>query len=75
MAELIKENLPKEIKNLKVLLSLDYEEFQNYFSSRQKRDRTRLALPRFCHFSGPPCKVIHVDNAYNHIQVRPDHNK
>ena len=54
MAELIKENLPKEIKNLKVLLSLDYEEFQNYFSSRQKRDRTRLALPHFCHFSGPP---------------------
>ena len=54
MAELIKENLRKKIKNLKVLLSLDYQEFQNYFSSRQKRNRTRLALPRFCHFSGPP---------------------
>ena len=21
------------------------------------------------------CKVIRIDNAYNHIQVRPDHNK
>ena len=69
-----KRKSPEIKQNLKVLLSLDYQEFQNYFSSRQKRDRTRLALPRFCHFSGPPCKVIRVDNAYNQIQVRPDYN-
>ena len=37
-----------------MLFSLDYQEVQNYFSSRQKRDRTRLALPRFCQILGPP---------------------
>ena len=47
-----------------MLFSLDYHTFQKLFSSRQKRDRTRLALPRFCHFSGPPMqgytRKIHV---------------
>ena len=56
MAELKQENLPENNKAQRCPFTLDYHKFQKkkLFSSRQKRDRTRLALPRFCHFSGPP---------------------
>ena len=65
-----KRKSPEIKQNLKVLLPLDYQEFQNYFSSRQKWDRTRLALPRFCHFSGPPMQ------GYTHRQcIQPDTSK
>ena len=46
------------------------QNFSQLFSIRQKRDRTRLALPRFCHFSGPPCKVIRIGK-----RVQPDISK
>ena len=54
-----------------MLFSLDYhKKFQKLFSIRQKRDRTRLALPCFCHFLGPPCKVIRIGK-----RVQPDISK
>ena len=40
--------------SLKVLSKNEH----NISLTRQKQDRTHLALPHFCHFSGPPCKVI-----------------
>ena len=58
-----------------MLFSLDYHKFQKLFSSRQKRDRTRLALPRFCHFSGPPMQGYTRRDTYNQLQVRPDNSK
>ena len=73
MAELIKENLPKE--NLKVLLSLDYPKFQKQFSHDKNETEPVWLSPIFAIFQAPPCKVLCINNTYNQTQVRPDYNK
>ena len=45
-----KENLPKHFKLKGAILKWLWL----FLTTRQKWDRTRLALPHFCHFSGPP---------------------
>ena len=54
-----------------MLFSLDYHQnFKNYSPNDKNETEPRLALPRFCHFSGPPCKVIRIGK-----RVQPDISK
>ena len=62
--ELQIENLPKQIR-LKgaILLKL----FQNTFTDDKNETEPVWLSPVFAIFQAPPCKVIHVEHAYNHI--------
>ena len=71
MAELTKENLPKQ--NLKVLLSLSLPRISKLFFPHDKNETEPVWLsPIFAIFQAPPCKVIRVDNAYNQTHERPN---
>ena len=72
-AELQIENLPKQFK----LKGATFQKNdQDYFLHDDKNETEPVWLsPVFAIFQAPPCKVIHVNYAYNHIDVRPTYNK
>ena len=62
------ENL-RNNSDLKVLLSLDYLTF--FSITTKTRQNPFGSPPFFAIFQAPPCKVIRIKYAYNHIQVKP----
>ena len=76
MAELTKENLPKQKQKLEGAPFLKFTKNSKIIFPHDKNETEPVWLsPIFAIFQAPSCKVIHVDNTYNQTHARPDYYK
>ena len=66
------ENLPKQLKLRGAISKFDYDSF--LYDDKNETEPVWLS-PFFAIFQTPPCKVICVNYAYNHIDIMPAYNK